>query len=107
MDIDAKREEAQKIDQLFHALVADVHAAKELWGQRNDGFSKRVYIKTAFNLVEGIVQVLKAGALFLDDINAAHALTPEEIVMLKEEQGHVTETGRASMHRPRFHYCQI
>jgi hypothetical protein len=98
MDITAKREEAQKINQLFHALVADVYTAKELWEQRNDGFSKRVYIKTFFNLVEGIVHVLKASALFLDAIDAAHALTPEEIVMLKEEQVHVTEGGRASTH---------
>jgi hypothetical protein len=96
MDIDTKREEAQKIDQLFHALVADVFTAKELLGRRNDGFSKRVYIKTFFNLVEGIVHVLKTSTLFLNDIYAANVLTPEEIVMLKEEQVHVTETGKVS-----------
>lgn len=87
------QETAHNIDQLFHALIEDVQQATVLWGDRFDGFSRRIYIKTVFSFFEGMIQLMKSSCLLFNKISNSISLTEEEIVLLKEEQAYIKGNG--------------
>jgi hypothetical protein len=93
---------AREIDELFHALMDDVIGVAEIWKQRDDELSYRLYVRTVFAFVEGIIQVMKSSALVYDEINIPHLLTPEEITLLKEESVQIGNNGRVEIARKRI-----
>ena len=102
MDIDQGAEQARKIDQLFYALMEDVRTACELWHERTDDFSRRVYVKTSMSTVEGMTQVMKRAALLFDHRNSPPTLTAEEVILLKEESVSLKGNGKPAIKRAKL-----
>lgn len=73
---------AREINNLFYELVGDVIEVTKIWEQRSDELSRRLYVRTVFACVEGIIQVMKSAALLYDDRNNPPMLTLEEIALL-------------------------
>jgi hypothetical protein len=73
-----------------------------VWHDRCDPFSRRVYLRTAFTFVEGITQMMKNAALLFDLWNDPSQLTPEEIVLLREEEVYLKQNGVAAKKRIRL-----
>ena len=86
MNRDELTAKARSIDSLFNALMDDVICANDIWLERGDEFSHRLYVRTVFASVEGVIQVMKSAALLRDEINELPVLTPEELILLKEEE---------------------
>ena len=86
---------ARDIDSLFYALVDDVICATDIWHKRGDEFSHRLYVRTVFALMEGVIQVMKSAALLFDERNEPPVLTPEELIALREEEVQVEDNGKA------------
>lgn len=84
---------AREIDKLFNELVGDVLEVTKIWEQRSDELSHRLYVRTVFACVEGIIQVMKSASLLFDERNDPPMLTLEEISLLKEEDPHVGANG--------------
>src|ERR1700675_311447 len=95
-------EKAREVDELFHALMDDVIGVTEIWRQRGDEFSHRLYVRTVFAFVEGIIQVMKSSALVYDEINDPHLLTPEEITLLKEESAQIGNSGQVEIKKKKI-----
>jgi hypothetical protein len=91
--IEGLKEKAREIDALFYALVDDVIAATELRAKRNDDFTRRLYVRTVFAAVEGIIQVMKKRALLSHEASDKPLLTPEEITLIREEDLKIDNTG--------------
>ena len=96
------KERAGEIDRLFYALVDDVIAATELWTQRNDEFTRRLYVRTVFATVEGIIQVMKKIALLRNDASSQPLLTPEEITLVREEDLQINKSGGVKVTRKKI-----
>lgn len=86
MNRDELAAKARRIDSLFNELMDDVMCATDIWHERGDEFSHRLYVRTVFACVEGVIQVMKSAALLLDEINELPVLTPEELAFLREEE---------------------
>lgn len=99
---DINRLELRKIDELFYELIGDVISATELWHQRDDGFSRRVYIKSAFSFLEGVTHLFKQAAIIFDNLNDSPVLNPEEIVLLKEESLGIDDKGNLEKKRAKI-----
>lgn len=97
MDKSQAIESAREIDQLFYALTEDVKQAAALWTERQDDFSRRTYIKTCFSLVEGLTQIMKSACLLANEYKDLNALSPEEIVLLREELAYVKQNGHVGV----------
>jgi putative transposon-encoded protein len=104
---------AREVDDLFHALTDDVIGVAEIWQQRGDELSHRLYVRTVFAFVEGIIQVMKSSALVYDEINDPHLLTPEEITLLREEEVQIGNSGQVEIKKkkipllPNFEFAVI
>lgn len=86
---------APEIDSLFYALMDDVICATEIWHERGDAFSHRLYVRTVFAVMEGVIQVMKSAALLFDERDEPSMLTSEERIALKEEEVQVEGNGEA------------
>ncbi|MHB1015715.1 MAG: hypothetical protein ACYC2W_10615 [Desulfurivibrionaceae bacterium] len=86
MNRDELAAKAHRIDSLFYELMDDVMCATDIWHERGDEFSHRLYVRTVFACVEGVIQVMKSAALLFDEINELPVLTPEELAFLREEE---------------------
>lgn len=93
---------AKEIDKLFYALVQDVIEVTHVWEQRGDEFSHRLYVRTVFAFVEGIVQVMKSAAMLADGLNDPRLLTPEEVTLLKEEDVQIGNAGHIELRKKRI-----
>lgn len=90
------------IDSLFGILTGDVIEVTEIWKQRGDELSHRLYVRTAFAAVEGIIQVMKSAAQLFDSLNNPHMLSPEEIVLLKEEDPQIGRGGEIEIKKKKI-----
>jgi len=93
---------AREIDKLFYELVEDVLGVTKIWEQRDDELSHRLYVRTVFACVEGIIQVMKSAALLFDERNDPPMLTLEEIALLKEEDPHVGGNGKVEIKKKKI-----
>lgn len=92
-------EQARKLDELFYKLMEDVTSSVELWRDRCDEFSRRTHVRTAFSLVEGVIQLLKSSALLFDDLKSESVFSAAEIILLKEEQAHLNSNGEVEVQK--------
>jgi len=88
---------AREIDMLFYELVGDVIEVTKIWEKRGDKLSHRLYVRTVFACVEGIIQVMKSAALLFDEKNNPPVLTLEEIALLKEKDPRVDSNGKVKI----------
>jgi len=88
---------ARLIDRLFNELIEDVQASASLWASDPCAFTRRTYIRTVFAFVEGMIQVMKSSCLLFNERMEEKVLTPEEIVLLREEQAQLKENGAVSI----------
>lgn len=108
---DELRSKAREIDSLFRALIADVIEVTGIWQQRGDELSHRLYVRTVFSAVEGIIQVMKAGALLFDELNEPRLLSPEDIALLNEIDPQISGSGQIQIKKkkisllPNFEYA--
>lgn len=93
---------ARNIDSLFRTLVGDVIEAAGIWEQRGDELSHRLYVRTVFAAVEGIIQVMKSAALLFDGLNEPRTLSPEETALLKEEDPQIVHGGSVEIRKKRI-----
>nr|MDA3919324.1 hypothetical protein [Salinisphaera sp.] len=77
----------------------DVIAATEVWQERGDQFSHRLFVRTVFASAEGIIQVMKAAALLFDELNDPSVLTSAEILLLKEQEAQIRNNGKIELAR--------
>jgi len=102
MNRDELTTKARSIDSLFNELVEDVICATDIWHERGDEFSHRLYVRTVFALVEGVIQVMKSAAVLFDEINEPPVLTPEELTLLREEEVHVGNNGKVEIKKKKI-----
>lgn len=102
MNRDELAAKARRIDSLFNELMDDVMCATDIWHERGDEFSHRLYVRTVFASVEGVIQVMKSAALLLDEINELPVLTPEELILLKEEEVQVEDNGKVKIKKKKI-----
>jgi hypothetical protein len=74
---------------LITVLVEEVQGLAQLWQSDTSQFAKRTIVRTAFSVVEGLVNLTKQ---YLLDTNM-HIFSPEEIVALKESTIRINQKG--------------
>lgn len=102
MNRDELAAKARRIDSLFYELMDDVMCATDIWHERGDEFSHRLYVRTVFACVEGVIQVMKSAALLFDEINELPVLTPEELTLLREEEVQVGNNGKVEIQKKKI-----
>ncbi len=102
MNRDELTAKARSIDSLFNTLMDDVMCANDIWLERGDEFSHRLYVRTVFASVEGVIQVMKSAALLRDEINELPVLTPEELILLREEEVQVEDNGKVKIKKKKI-----
>jgi hypothetical protein len=89
---------AREVTAFFYALADDVIEVSHIMEQRNDdAFSHRLYVRTAFALIEGVVQTMKSASLIFDEVNRPRLLSPEEVAVLKEEDFQLNDRGEVEV----------
>ncbi len=96
------KSKTREIDGLFNELVDDVIEVTKIWEQREDELSRRLYVRTVFACVEGVVQVMKSAALLHDTMNDPQELNLKEIVLLKEEDPYISDNGRVGIRKKKI-----
>lgn len=111
MTQDEMLSKAREIDALFRILVDDVIEVVRIWEQRGDELSHRLYVRTVFAALEGIIQVMKSGALLFDEVNEPRVLSPEDVALLKEADSQIGSKGQVEIKKkkisllPNFEYA--
>lgn len=104
MSSDISLMKARDIDSLFYALMDDVICATEIWHERGDAFSHRLYVRTVFAVMEGLVRVMKSAAVLCDERNTPPVLSYEEMIALKEEEVQVEHDGKVKRKKKKISF---
>ena len=85
---------AREDDQLFNSLVDDVLVATDIW-KANPSHStpRRIYVRSVFACIEGVVQVMKSASVTINDAHELACLSAEELCVLREQESFVADNG--------------
>ena len=97
MSLDNLTPKARELDSFFYALADDVIQVTHIMEQRGDELSHRLYVRTVFAFVEGVIQSMKSATLLFDELNNPRLLTAEEVTVLKEEDVQLGEHGKVEI----------